>query len=344
MSACPNPYPNSRTSLKIGEPLSTLKWFGFKNLHHLPKTAAMSPTSRSLLKRLLPQTAIRQARKVQTTFQRLSLPTTRRIFENAPQIPAFLEPDNLPILQRHYPILPEYGYGADELERRGYARTKEILNLPGASTAKSFLEIGCWDGMVSHALQLKGKQTTAVDNRAEGFDQRALNAGVRLLQNDATHLQFEDGSFDFVFSYDTFEHVAQPERVLQEAARVTKKGGHVFLEFGPLYYSPFGQHAYRSVTVPYCQVLFSKETLQQFVIQRGLDPIGFSKVNEWSLDQYRELWEMNAHQLRKVEYKEILDLSHMNLIRKYSSCFRNKSTLFDNFIVSSIHVVFQKLP
>lgn len=247
------------------------------------------------------------------------------------------------MLQQRYPALPEYGYDITDLERRGHARAKEILNLPGTSTAKTFLEIGCWDGMVSHALQLKGKHTTAVDNRTEGFDQRASNAGVRLLQQDATHLQFEDGSFDFVFSYDTFEHVAQPERILQEAARVTKKRGHVFLQFGPLYCSPFGQHAYRSITVPYCHILFSRETLQEFVNKQGLEPIEFSMVNEWSLDQYRGLWEKYAHQLRKVEYKEIRDLAHLNLIREYPSCFRNKSTLLDNFLVTSIHVVFQKL-
>ena len=34
---------------------------------------------------------------------------------------------------------------------------------------------------------------------------------------DAAKLQFKDESFDFVFSYDTFEHFAKPELVLQEA-------------------------------------------------------------------------------------------------------------------------------
>ena len=273
----------------------------------------------------------------------MRLPSIGLLFQSAPLTPEYLVPEQLPMLQQRYPALPKYGYDSANLERRGQARAKEILNLPGASAAKTFLEIGCWDGMVSCALKQKGKQTTAVDNQADGFDPRAFKAGVRLLQKDATSLHFDDESFDFVFSYDTFEHVAQPERVLQEATRVTKKGGHVFLQFGPLYYSPFGQHAYRSITVPYCHVLFSKNTLQEFVNERGLEPIEFSNVNEWSLDQYRRLWEENAQQLRKIEYKEVQDLSHLNLIRKYPSCFKNKSSLLENFIVSSIHVVFQKL-
>ena len=73
---------------------------------------------------------------------------------------------------------------------------------------------------------------------------------------DAANMQFEDETFDFVFSYDAFEHFASPENVLLEAIRVVRKRGYIYLEFGPLYYSPYGEHAYRSITVPYCQFLF----------------------------------------------------------------------------------------
>jgi hypothetical protein len=47
--------------------------------------------------------------------------------------------------------------------------------------------------------------------------------------------------------------------------------------------------------------------------------------------------------LFRVEYEEIRDLSHLDLIRRYPSCFKSKATLLDNFVVSSIRVVFQKL-
>ena len=34
---------------------------------------------------------------------------------------------------------------------------------------------------------------------------------------DASNLKFEDESFDFVFSYDSFEHFENAEQVLNEA-------------------------------------------------------------------------------------------------------------------------------
>ena len=302
----------------------------------------MRPSARSLLKGLLPPAAFRGIRDARTALQELRLPATRRSFDAAPTTPGYLAPEALPPLQARYPALPEYGYDSDALARRGRLRADEILKLRGIASARTCLEIGCWDGMVSCALQLAGLQATAVDNRSDGFDARATSAGVRLLQRDATRLELESGSFDLVFSYDSFEHVADPELVLREAARVTRKGGHVFLQFGPLYWSAFGQHAYRSVRVPWCHVLFEPQALQEFAMRSALAPIDFADVNGWSLGRFRELWEKYAARLRRVEYREIRDASHLELIRRHASCFRSKSALLEDFLVASIHVVFQK--
>lgn len=119
---------------------------------------------------------------------------------------------------------------------------------------------------------------------------------------NADDMQFENESFDFVFSYDGFEHFAQPDRVFQEAIRVVKKGGYIYLEFGPHYMSPFGEHAYRSISVPYCQFLFSKTLINDFVNQKGLKPVDFNDVNGWSLENYRKLWKKYFHMLDTVRY------------------------------------------
>lgn len=159
---------------------------------------------------------------------------------------------------------------------------------------------------------------------------------------DAADQQFDDETFDFVFSYDAFEHVASPADVLSEAARVLKKGGYLYLDFGPLYYSPFGEHAYDSITVPYCQFLFAKDVINDFAVHKGLKPIDFSHVNGWSLEDYRDLWKTNSRALRPVRYYESTELSHLDLIRTYPSCFRSKSECFDNFVVDSVKALFRK--
>ncbi|MGR3303177.1 MAG: class I SAM-dependent methyltransferase [Candidatus Scalindua sp.] len=278
---------------------------------------------------------------------------TKKIFKKASEIPAWLGWNDLERLQGEYPLRPPYGYDPETLQNRGEERAEEILSLIPTKTERinTFLELGCWDGMVSCNLNCRGKKTTAIDNRTEGFDQRAINEGVALLQMDSTHLKFENESFDFVFSYDAFEHFEEPELVLQEAIRVVKKGGYIYLSFGPLYMSSDGLHLYNIIPVPYCQFLFSKELLKDFVKSKGLKPLLFERdhivsetqINGWSLDDYRSLWCNYSHKLKKIKYHEKFDLSHLDLIQKYPSCFKSKTKFFDNFIISQMEVLFKRI-
>jgi ubiquinone/menaquinone biosynthesis C-methylase UbiE len=298
---------------------------------------------RTLAKRLTPRFIIRGIRDAQSSFQRIKLPRTRTIFENAGTYPAYLVSEDLELLQRKYPPLPEYGYDPSSTERRGFRRAGEILGLPAARSAKTYLELGCWDGMVSCFLQRHGKRATAIDIRSDGFDDRARREGVRFLEMNAENLQFPDESFDCVFSYDTFEHFPQPGLVLANALRVLRPGGRLFLNFGPLYLSPFGQHAYRTITVPYCQLLFARSTLNDFAVSNGLNVIEFNHVNGWRLAEYRKLWESQSSSLKTEQYVESLNLAHLDLIRSYPACFRSKTDRFKDLIVETVTAVFEKV-
>lgn len=324
------------------------RWYEPSLVHAADRTdfigsrSVMTSRIKGLTNNFLPTVAMRTLGYFRQTLLPLEIFRTKRIFANAQQTPSYLDGDALETLQKKYPMLPEYGYDAQSIEDRGRARAAQILALPGAQAATSFLELGCWDGMVSCILCRNGKVAAAIDNRDEGFDGRASREGVRFFKMDADTMRFDDESFDFVFSYDAFEHFAQPERVLQEAIRVVKEGGHIYLNFGPLYCSPFGEHAYRSITVPYCQVLFPRNVIHEFTRKNGLKPIDFDHVNGLTLEQYNDLWRRYSHLLQPVRYLENVDASHLNLIRTYPSCFKSKSDCFENFVVSSIEVLFQK--
>lgn len=278
-------------------------------------------------------------------FSKRKISRAKKTFKQSIEIPIWLERDALEKLQQKYPCPPEYKYDPQSLEKRGEERARELLNLNPIKIdhdITTFLELGCWDGMASCALQKIGKKTTAIDYRSKGFDERALKQGVTLLQMDATNLQFENESFDFVFSYDVFEHLADPELVLQEAIRVVKPGGYIYLDFGPLYMSPMGLHAYNSIYVPYCQFLFQNSLLNDFANENGLESIDFDQVNGWSLDDYRKLWNSHPQILEKTMYCEEHNLFHLNLIMKYPSCFKSKTKNFDDLLVSKIKVLFKK--
>lgn len=65
-----------------------------------------------------------------------------------------------------------------------------------------------------------------------------------LRQMDASRLAFNDASFDFVYSFDVFEHLPDPAAVLKESQRVLRPGG-LFAAYIHLYTCDSGHHDLR---------------------------------------------------------------------------------------------------
>lgn len=306
--------------------------------------SSLAPRLKAVARDALPQPAVEALREVRDVPRLIEARTARKAWASAPTTPSHLGYAELEQLQAEYPRA-EHGYRYDpaSLEARGEARAVELLRLPGTAAAQDVLELGAWDGMVSAALQRRGKSTTAADRRDIGFDQRAKDAGVRTLKMDAAALDFPDDSFDLVFSYDAFEHFEDPAAVLAEITRVVRPGGHVFLWFGPLYLSPMGEHAYRTISVPYCQVLFTEATIDEYTRNHGLGDIDFSHCNRWRIEQFRELWKQ-TEALEVLSYRESTDYRALDLVRRYPSCFRDSSDSFEDFVVSHVSVLFRRRP
>ena len=245
-------------------------------------------------------------------------------------------------LQRRYSSPPPYGYAPDTRDRRGRERAKHLLAALPGTHLDTFLELGCSDGMVGRHLQALGKSAFGIDNRASSFDERAINAGVGLIQADAEDLSFDDAAFDVALSYNSFEHFADPAQVLSEIYRVVRSQGYIYLEFGPLYMSPMGLHAYQKITVPYCQLLFSRDTLSDFLSEEQLDPLNFDHCNGWSLVRFRELWKSFSDRLETVSYIEVPDYHHLDLIERYAPVLRAATDQIDDLTCASIEVLFRK--
>lgn len=252
------------------------------------------------------------------------LPTARHLRAARGQRPVFLGLNDLEALQRAYPAPPAPRYGLDALQSRGAERA-DFLRLVAsrrlAGNRTRALEVGCLDGMVSGQLRENGWQAAAIDMASHGFDRRARAAGAWLMAMDATRLGFPDDCFDLTFSYDAFEHMADPQAALDEMIRVTGPGGLIYLNFGPLYNSPYGLHAYRSVRVPFCQFLFESSTLDAFCRRHDLPAIKYHQLNGWSLARFRALWRRCAGRLHRLHYRESWSSAGMELVAQYPACF-----------------------
>lgn len=282
---------------------------------------------------------IRLLNGAKTTIYAKSIIAAWRAMDGCSQSQNWLSPDLLPALNSLYPYPPDYGYDQGSLEKRGKERADFLLQLvPGA---RSFLEVGCYDGMVSAYLQKAGKQASGIDITDSGFCKTAIDNGVTLISMDASAMSFADNSFDCVFSYDAMEHFPNHEHSIAEMARVLKPGGKLFMWFGPLYNAPKGLHAYRSVSVPYCQHLFTKEDLQEFCHLINKPQIDYNQLNGLSYQQHLHI--LKSCGLNKNFLLTEIDHSALNLVIKYPYCFKNKQLRLTELTHKTIICLYNKL-
>lgn len=103
--------------------------------------------------------------------------------------------------------------------------------------AKKILDVGCSDGSRLTHLDKKAK-LFGVD-----YSKNAISIGqkkyknIKLFFGDAEKIPFTDSYFDLVYTAYTIEHLENPDKVIDEMIRVTKKNGLLVI-VGPNFGSP----------------------------------------------------------------------------------------------------------
>ena len=271
--------------------------------------------------------------------------SAQHAFTHAPSEPIWLDMDTLRQLDAVYPPRPD-SYVYDDPQVLVERATKQIAlmlrHVPQSAKLHRFLDLGSWDGTCSRLLHDMGKFSVGVDIRTEGYTAEARQSGASFIQLDADTLALATHSFDFVFSFNSFEHFPHPDVALREAIRVTKPGGYIYLDFGPLWWAPKGAHQFEHIGIPFSQCLFPREMLHQLAAETGRTLTDYNWMNEWSVAQYRQLWVDITDEVEVLFCHEEYTAEGLELIARYPSCFRSKTPLFDNFQVSYIHSLLRK--
>lgn len=95
------------------------------------------------------------------------------------------------------------------------------------SPGSTVIDVGCGKGEF-----LKNLISWRRDIQAIGVDWTSATPyeGFHFIRADATSLPIKDGSADLVVCKHLLEHIWQPSHLFRELSRITKRGGHLYLE------------------------------------------------------------------------------------------------------------------
>jgi ubiquinone/menaquinone biosynthesis C-methylase UbiE len=93
------------------------------------------------------------------------------------------------------------------------------------------LDVGTGAGALALALAPLVGGVVGIDPVPELLEHARARAlpNTEFVEGDGTELPFSDGAFDLVATHRTLHHIARPERVIAEMARVTRHGGQVLV-------------------------------------------------------------------------------------------------------------------
>lgn len=109
---------------------------------------------------------------------------------------------------------------------------EELASLLALQGNERVLDSGTGAGTLALALAPLVREVVGVDLVPELLEAARRNAppNVTFVEGDATKLPFDAFGFDLAASRRTLHHVARPELVVAELARVTRPGGTVLVE------------------------------------------------------------------------------------------------------------------
>ena len=118
------------------------------------------------------------------------------------------------------------------------------------------LDVGCRAEVVKYmARHVKKIVGINIDENSLATDSCPPNARLQIM--DGIQTTFADGTFDFVYSSNLYEHVGNLSKCIDEQLRVLKKKGYCYARWEPIWSGPRGHHIHDDMVrlwEEFCQV------------------------------------------------------------------------------------------
>ena len=186
---------------------------------------------------------------------------------------------------------------------------------------KRLIDYGCGEGYQAIALAMNGaRHVLGVD-----INPKALSKGRELSReyNLEHKLQFVDTIenvnnelYDYVISINSMEHYTDPIRVLELMKSSIKNEGHIFVSFGPPWYSPYGSHMHFFTKLPWLNIIFSEKTVMRVR----------SHFRDDGATKYEEV-ESGLNRMSIKKFESIISDSGLKPIYSQYSCIKSLNML-----------------
>ncbi len=186
------------------------------------------------------------------------------------------------------------------------------------------LDLGCGHGSLCVYMASKGaKHVIGIDINKEliNFARENVSKNFPHLEDGITFLccevsELPENEFDIIVSKDTFEHIIDLDKVLDEMKTRLKKGGRIYVGFGPLYNSPHGDHGRAKAVIPWGHIIFPESIL-------------IKRLNKKSQKKITSIQDLGLNKLSLAEYLRIFNQSDLSIIfLRVNASSKTSSKLF----------------
>lgn len=187
---------------------------------------------------------------------------------------------------------------ASEAQRRG-----DLIERSLGVTGKRLLEVGCGRGGVARYLasnydcEVVGIDVTPFDEWEEPFP-----SNLSVITADAADPSLNVGTFDVIYSFSVWEHLAHPYATLSNSFDWLNPGGLMSLR-AQLHRGPKASHRYREVFFPWPHLLFTDDIFEAFYLSMGRAPMRPAWVNKLTYVQYLDYFDRLGYEVRHCSAK-----------------------------------------